>query len=168
MKRILLLVTAMAAFALAAAAQVPPVYSAVGTLGFGVNGRPDLQNQGFGKIMSLAAGGEGYVYKGLAFGGDGQFVWPRDSSENYFGLLSLGPAYHFDDRLNPRRVVPFVTGGYGLAFREGATSLYHVGGGLTFWASPRVGFRTEFRYYDNTRNEFQMNQLRFSLTFRDN
>lgn len=166
MHRIFLVAAFTAVLAMGAFAQSVPAYHAVGALGFGVNGRSD-QNQGFGKILSFAGEGEGYLYKGLAMGGDGQIVWPRDESSSYFGLLSLGPSYHFDDRLNPRKVVPFVTGGYGLAFREGATSLYQLGAGVTYWPAPRVGLRFEYRYYDNTRNEFQMNQLRFSIAFRD-
>lgn len=167
MYRLLFMAACLISFSLLAAAQSVPAYHAVGALGFGVNGRSDLQNQGFGKIMSFSGAGEGYLYKGLAMGGDGQLVWPRDNSDSYFGLLSLGPSYHFDDRLNPRKIVPFVTGGYGLAFRDGATSLYQLGGGVTYWPAPRVGLRFEYRYYDNTRNEFQMNQLRFSIAFRD-
>ncbi|MCW5962804.1 MAG: hypothetical protein KIT83_02100 [Bryobacterales bacterium] len=166
MTRSLLVVVFAAALTMGAVAQAVPAYHAVGTVGFGVNGRAD-RGEAFGKILSFAGGGEGYMYKGLAFGGDGQLVWPREQSGEYFGLLSLGPSYHFDDRVNPRKVVPFVTGGYGLAFREGALSLYQLGGGVTYWPRLRVGLRFEYRYFDNTRQEFQMNQLRFSIAFRD-
>lgn len=141
-------------------------YNAVGTIGFGFGGRADRATD-FGKLMSFVGGGEGYVWKGLALGGDGQFVWQRDNSDTNFGLLAIGPSYHFDDRENPRKIVPFVTGGYGLAFRDDALSLYQLGGGVTWWPKARVGLRFEYRYYDNTRNEFQMNQLRFSVSFRD-
>ncbi len=166
MKRFLMILSLAATLAASALAQPSDAYNAVGTIGFGFGGRAD-HGADFGKLMSFAGAGEGYVWKGLALGGDGQLVWPRDDSESYFGLLSIGPSYHFDNRENPRRVVPFVTGGYGLAFREGSLSLYQMGGGVTWWPKARVGLRFEYRYFDNTRDEFQMNQLRFSVAFRD-
>lgn len=166
MKRILMILSMALALAMGALAQSNDAYNAVGTLGFGFGGRSDL-GTGFGKLMSFAGAGEGYVWKGLALGGDGQLVWNRDHSDTYFGLLSLGPSYHFDDRTNPRQLVPFVTGGYGLAFREGGRSLYQLGGGVTWWPKSRVGLRFEYRYFDNSRGQFQMNQLRFSVAFRD-
>ncbi len=166
MKQILMILSMTLALTAGAIAQSNDAYNAVGALGFGFGGRSDW-NTGFGKLMSFAGAGEGYVWKGLALGGDGQLVWNRDQSDSYFGLLSLGPSYHFDDRENPRRVVPFVTGGYGLAFREGGISLYQMGAGVTWWPKDRVGLRFEYRYFDNTRDAFQMNQLRFSVTFRE-
>lgn len=166
MIRFLLVVVFVAALSVGAAAQAVPAYHAVGTIGFGVGGRAD-RGEDFGKLASFAGGGEGYLHKGLAFGGDGQLVWPREQSSNYFGLLSLGPSYHFDDRQNPRKVVPFVTGGYALAFRDSTQSLYQMGAGVTYWPSLRVGLRFEYRYFDTTARDFQMNQLRFSISFRD-
>lgn len=166
MKRFFVLLALAAMLCVAAAAQGRDAYNAVGALGFGFGGRSDSGTD-FGKLMSFAGAGEGFVWKGLALGGDGQFVWQRDNSDTNFGLLSIGPSYHFDDRENPRKVVPFVTGGYGLAFRNDALSLFQLGGGVTWWPKSRVGLRFEYRYYDNSRNEFQMNQLRFSVAFRD-
>ncbi len=166
MQRLLLIFWAAALLCAGALAQPSDAYNAVGTIGFGFGGRSDRATD-FGKLMSFAGAGEGYVWKGLALGGDGQLVWNRDDSESYFGLLSLGPSYHFDDRTNPRRFVPFVTGGYGLAFRDSTVSLYQLGGGVTWWPKARVGLRFEYRYFDNSRGEFQMNQLRFSVAFRD-
>ncbi|MCC7342757.1 MAG: hypothetical protein IT170_16870 [Bryobacterales bacterium] len=166
MQRFLTILWLTALLGLSAMAQASDAYNAVGTIGFGFGGQGG-QSAGFGKLMSFAGAGEGYMWKGLALGGDGQLVWNRDNSDAYFGLLSLGPSYHFDNRENPRRFVPFVTGGYGLAFREGALSLYQMGAGVTWWPKARVGLRFEYRYFDNTRDEFQMNQLRFSVAFRD-
>jgi opacity protein-like surface antigen len=149
-----------------AVAQAVPAYFAVGTIGTGLGSRTDT-GDAFGRMQSFIGGGEGYMYKGLAFGGDGQIVWPRERGGEYFGLLSLGPSYHFDDRLNPRWVVPFVTGGYGLAFRDGNTSLFQWGTGVTFWPRSRVGVRVEYRRFDAGEGSLQMNQVRFSLAFRD-
>jgi hypothetical protein len=166
MPRYLLVVVFVAALAMGAAAQAVPSYFAVGTIGTGIGSRTDT-GDAFGRMISFVGGGEGYLYKGLAFGGDGQLVWPRERSGDYFGLLSLGPAYHFDDRQNPRKIVPFVTGGYGLAFRESTTSMIQMGTGVTFWPGQRVGIRVEYRRFDAGSNNLQMNQIRFSLAFRE-
>jgi hypothetical protein len=64
-----------------------------------------------------------------------------------FGLLSLNVSYHFANRSNPARVVPFVTAGYGLAFRSGTENLFNWRGGMTYWFGRRVGLRVELRDY---------------------
>lgn len=128
-----------------------------------------VEGPGRGEVntaLSVGGGYEGFVYRGLAIGADLGYVAPSsDFSEYGFGLLSVGPAYHFTNRLRTNKFVPFVTGGYGLAFRGNVlnTGFYGVGG--TYWFSDRVGARAEFRDY-RTRYGQLMSTFRFSLSFR--
>ena len=96
----------------------------------------------------VGGGGEGFVWKGLAAGGDINYVFRRDNAgEGQYGLGSVGAAYHFTDRTRQQKLVPFVTGGYSLGFAGGGATinLFHYGGGVTYWMAERVGLRVEFR-----------------------
>lgn len=115
-------------------------------------------------LMSLGGGGEAFVYKGLAAGGDVGYLFSNGSFGYGIGLASANLSYHFRE-LDPNgRWVPFVTGGYTLAFRDGAGSLGNYGGGVTYWFRPHWGARVEIRnlqYSDGSNMLF-----RFGLSFR--
>lgn len=98
-------------------------------------------------ILAVGGGGEGFLYRGLAAGADLGYVFPRHEPGCGIGLLSVNPAYHFTNRERSRKLVPFVTGGYGLGFRSGSVNLVNYGGGLTYWLSSRAGLRFEVRDY---------------------
>lgn len=116
--------------------------------------------------FSVGGGYEGFVYRGLAVGADIGYVAPRgDFTEYGFGLLSAGPSYHFTNRLRTNKFVPFVTGGYGLAFRGETLNTGFYGVGATYWFTDRLGARAEFRDYRTQYGQL-MSTFRFSLSFR--
>ncbi len=92
--------------------------------------------------LQFGGGGEGFLFKGFAVGGEVGYVAPMKSSRDGFGLLSVDGSYHFGRK---HRVVPFLTGGYSLAFRSGTANLANFGGGSTYWIGNRTGIRFEFR-----------------------
>ena len=113
--------------------------------------------------MTAGAGGERFLYKGLAAGADigGAF------GNSYFGLLSVNPAYHFTNRDRARGIVPFVTGGYSLAFPYGGLNLFNYGGGATWWFKEKLGIRFEIRDHRDKRfEEIQFVAFRIGIAFR--
>jgi len=101
---------------------------------------------------------------GSAGGADLYYFWPHVSPSDGIGLLSAGAAWHFVNRELPRKVVPFVNGGYGLAFRNGTANLWYAGGGVTLWFTPHAGLRVEVRHYGQRTYVFD-NSLRFGIAF---
>jgi hypothetical protein len=116
-------------------------------------------------VLSVGLGADRFIYRGLAAGADVGYMFPRASAQSGIGLLSVNPSYHFVNKDRTNRIVPFVTGGYGLAFRGGSANLANFGGGATVWFVERIGFRFEVRNYRNTSANFTT-QFRFALAFR--
>ena len=80
------------------------------------------------------------------------------------GIFSPGVVYQFHTR---RKTVPFVTGGYTLAFRSGAYNLFHFGGGVNHWFNSRWGIRVEVRdHIDPHYPEYNFLQFRVGFLFR--
>lgn len=121
-----------------------------------------------GSSISFGAGGEGFAWRGLAVGGELNYLAPPARLNYGIGLVSVNPAWHFVNREKPARLVPFVTGGYSLAFRSGVAHLYNLGGGLTWWFRPRIGLRTEVRVYSPITVETtdHLASVRIGLSFR--
>jgi hypothetical protein len=155
---------AVAALFLAAPLAAQEESRGMGYVSFGLTTN-DICDCGSGlDVLSAGGGGEGFLYKGLSVGGDLHYAFPRQSFSDGIGLLSLGPSYHFS--LGPSApVVPFVTGGYGMAFRSGSANLYYLGGGVTWWMKRAIGLRVEFRQHRST-DEGSLSALRFSVAFR--
>ncbi|MGJ5815191.1 hypothetical protein [Paludibaculum fermentans] len=105
-------------------------------------------NGNLAQMMSTGIGGEAFVWKGLAAGVELGYLFPRTEPGIGVGLFGLSGAWHFVNRDNPRKFIPFVTAGYTLGFRQGVANLYHFGGGATYWFSRRAGLRTELRLYE--------------------
>src|SRR5690348_15922506 len=82
-------------------------YGAHGYAQFGVGGcsirAGRLVGIGCGAVLNLAGGGEGFVYRGLAVGGEAGYGWLSGSFKDGLGMFSVNPAYHFAgrDRLRP-------------------------------------------------------------------
>jgi len=95
--------------------------------------------------MQFGGGGEGRIYKGLGAGADIGYLFAPRSFKDGIGLLSANGSYHFETSSSPRTVVPFVTGGYSLAFRSETANLYNFGGGIDYWFSQKTGVRLEAR-----------------------
>ena len=94
------------------------------------------------------AGGGGEVVIADAFGIGaelGYLNWFEEGMDT-IGVFSTNGTYHFFPRQASRRLRPFVTGGYTLAFNNGGhENLFNVGGGVDYWMKKRVGLRIEFR-----------------------
>jgi hypothetical protein len=116
-----------------------------------------------GTILTLAAGGEGFVYKGLAVGGDAGYLYTGERFSYGLGLASANVSYHFRG-LGSGRFVPFVTGGYSVAFRGDTINLGNYGGGMTYWLHRHWGARVEVRNVQG--GGVSVALVRFGLSFR--
>jgi hypothetical protein len=105
-------------------------------------------------VVQVGGGGEAELYKGLGLNADLGYLFPMESVGAGIFTVSIGPSYQFN---RTRKTVPFMTGGASLAFRSDFAGVYHVGGGVIRWFSPRCGLRFEVRDYIPTRNA--LNQL---------
>ena len=96
-------------------------------------------------VLQFGGGGEGRIYKGLSAGAELGYVHPGESFREGFGLLSTNGTYRFWNAWPAQKVVPFLTAGYSLAFRDGTANLANFGGGLDYWFRPRAALRLEAR-----------------------
>ena len=115
-------------------------------------------------IMTAGGGGDWVFYRGLGVGADLGYQFARRDPGDGVGLASLNGAYHIESgRLG--KLVPFVTAGYGIAFRSGHLNLFNYGGGVKYWFHPRIAFRTELRDFRAAGGQYML-ALRFGLAFR--
>ena len=115
-------------------------------------------------LIALGGGGEGFIYKGLAAGGEVGYLFTGERFAYGLGMASANVSYHFRE-LDPNgRWIPFVTGGYTLAFRGDTGNLANYGGGVTYWFRPRWGARIEVRNLQYAHGSTVM--FRFGLSFR--
>ena len=133
--------------------------------GYGFFGLDTPSSGSPGDLLSAGAGGEGFVWRGLAAGGDISYVGPREEYGSGVGLLSVNGSYHFVDRAQPGRLIPFATAGYGLAFRSGTLNLWNIGGGATWWFNRHLGLRAEVRSFQWRGERFDTS-LRFGMAFK--
>ncbi len=117
----------------------------------------------------FGGGGEFMLFKGLGAGAEIGYLTPWEDFSAGIGVLSANGAYHF---LRNRKVSPFLTGGYSLAFRDGHANLVNFGGGVNWWVKEGVGLRLEFRdhmhtlsYYNNSIRTHYLGG-RIGLSFR--
>ncbi len=126
-------------------------YGSHGYVQFGVGGCSmgvgHWISTGCGTVLNLVGGGEGFVYRGLAIGGEGGYGWINDNFREGVGVVSVNPAYHFKGQGRSRALVPFVTAGYSMLFRSGHISGFNAGGGATWWPGNHVGLRFEGRVH---------------------
>ena len=92
--------------------------------------------------LQAGAGGEGLFYKGLGAGAELGHLTPTGSFAVGFGIFSANASYHFGGK---GKLVPFITGGYSLAFRGGTNSGGNFGGGIHYWFNHHAALRAEFR-----------------------
>jgi hypothetical protein len=141
-------------FALARLAGAEPEnsgYSAHGYAQFGVGGCSigvgHWISIGCGAVLNVVGGGEGFVYRGLAVGGEGGYGWISGNFKDGVGMFSVNPAYHFKGQGRSRALVPFVTAGYSMLFRDGHVDGFNAGGGATWWPGAHLGLRFEGRIH---------------------
>ncbi len=142
-----------------AAAQADRPYTGHGYAFFA----PGAVSPGGGGIMHFGVGGEGRVYKGLAAGAEIGFAGPRQSLAEGIGIFSPNASYHFT---RDSKLIPFVTGGYSLAFRQGAGSAVNFGGGVNYWFKPRLGLHLAFRDHVSPAERAHLWGFRIGLSFR--
>jgi hypothetical protein len=116
--------------------------------------------------LHIGGGVEGRVYRGLGVGGEIGFLGPASSLEDSFGIFSANGSYHFANATQSGKLVPFVTGGYSLFFREGTANAVNFGGGVNYWFKDRLGLRVEVR--DHVLPEYRTHYwgVRLGLSFR--
>jgi len=134
--RIAVLLLTMSA---AAAAQSSSGYLFIGGGGISSSGEKT------GTSVHAGGGADIIVAKGLGVNGEFGALLGTIYESAGFGSFSPGVSYHFL-RGKDRKVDPFFTGGYTLMFNSHRqNSLFHFGGGVTYWTSRRFGVRAEFR-----------------------
>lgn len=117
-----------------------PVVYAYGFAGWGGTYFGDI-----GATLHVGLGGEMIVAERLALGAEIGRLGPVEDFDDGFEVLSFNAAYHFVPRDSPRRLTPFATAGYSVAFPTTTLSLLNFGGGLQYWIRKNVGVRFEFR-----------------------
>lgn len=141
-------------------------------------------------IATAAEGYEGYVYeavgarsgKGLndfnaTIGGGAEMAITKElgvagdlgysflNRKDDFAIFSPGIFYRFQPK---RKVVPFLDGGYAVAFRDNSINLVYFGGGVNYWANKDFGLKVAVR--NNTSADdpakFNLIQFKIGLIFR--
>jgi len=86
------------------------------------------------------------VAGGFGVGGEVGYLARFNRFNDGLGLASANVSYHFKGNDSSRKLVPFVTGGPSLGFRNGATAGGgNFGGGAQYWFKERVAARFEVR-----------------------
>jgi hypothetical protein len=132
--------------------------------GYAVGGVGAASGNGSTGFFQVAGGGEGLVYKGLGLGAEIGYLAPFRGPGDGLGIVSPDFSYHFS---RGSKLVPFVTGGYSLAFRSGATSSGgNFGGGVQYWMKDHVALRVEFRDHVFSSDSPHLFQFRVGISFR--
>jgi hypothetical protein len=135
-------------FWIAVLSAIPSVTSAQDTTVGYAFGAPGFASCGCSEsITTLHAGGGGEVRMAdtIGIGADVGYLGPFESFSEGFGMLSVNGSYYFPASGRNRRVRPFVTTGYTMAFSDGTANMWNLGGGVDYWTSKRVGVRFEVR-----------------------
>jgi opacity protein-like surface antigen len=102
-------------------------------------------SQGGGTTLHLGGGIEMLAWKGLGVAFEGGYLGPlSEGFQSGIGVVSANAIYQFGQPQR-RKVTPFVTGGYSLAFRDETANAINVGGGVNYWLTDGVALRVEFR-----------------------
>lgn len=163
MRKLILVVTAIIVCSMTAAAQSKDSRRG---WGYAFGGVGAISDSGANPFFHVGGGGEGLVYKGLGFGGEIGYFAPFESGSDGVGLLSVNTAYHFGGNDASRKVVPFVTGGYSLAFRDFASHGGNFGGGVQWWVRDRVALRFEVRDHIFSSDSPHAVSFRVGVSFR--
>jgi len=116
--------------------------------------------------LQVGGGGEGLVFKGFGLGAELGYLAPFENLSDGIGILSTNVSYHFVKPKANRKLVPFVTGGFSLAFRGGQAAGGNFGGGVQYWMRPHLGLRFEFRDHIFSSDTSNLYGFRVGLSFR--
>jgi hypothetical protein len=134
----------------------------VGCVGMAQEGRSERTGSGYvfvapGAIVEsgdsaalwhFGAGGQGFVYKGIGLGAEIGYLAPGISMAEGIGIFSANGLYEFRQASIGRKIAPFVTAGYSMAFRGGSGgNALNLGGGINYWFRARQALRLEVRDY---------------------
>jgi hypothetical protein len=161
MRKVFVAITFLAIINAVSLAQSAPDRRAWGYVFGGAGG--NAGNGASRASFQVGAGGEGLVYKGLGLGAEIGYLAPFESASDGFGIFSVNPSYHF--KTSNSKLVPFVTGGYSLAFRSGSASGGNFGGGVQYWMKDHLGLRLEFRDHVFSSDSPHFYQFRVGLSF---
>jgi hypothetical protein len=125
---------------------------------------PGVTSPDGGGFMHFGGGGEGVFYKGVGAGGEIGYAYPTSAFGCGIGLASVNGLFQFGEARPDRKVVPFATAGYSLAFRGDTARFVNFGGGATWWFRERTGLRLEFR--DHTTDGVHLIGFRIGVSFR--
>jgi hypothetical protein len=123
-------------------------------------------DEGSTGTFGFGGGGEGLLKAGFGISADVGYVYPTQGGfQDGFGLFSPGVLYQFQ---RTSKVVPFVNGGYSLAFRDDVLNMVYFGGGVNYWPKKRLGLRFEVRDQFSPETDYFGNilQFRIGLLFR--
>lgn len=117
--------------------------------------------------LNVGGGGEALLVGGFGVGGEVGYLTDTGRFSNGRGLASTNLSYHFKGFDSSRKVVPFVTGGASLGFRDGANAGGgNFGGGAQYWFKERVAARFEVRtHVFSSDNPFNIG-FRVGLSFK--
>jgi hypothetical protein len=124
-----------------------------------------VSNGSAASTLTIGGGGEGLLRGGLGVGVDvGYLFFTQHGIREGFGLFSPGAFYQFR---RSQKVVPFVGGGYSLAFRSDVLNMVHFGGGFNYWPKNRWGLRFEVRdHLAPSSPDLNLIEFRIGLLFR--
>lgn len=134
--------------------------------GYAFFGAGAAADDGATALFHVGGGGEGLIKDGFGAGAEVGYVAPVESSSNGLGLFSANASYHFGGKDESKKFVPFVTGGYSLVFRSGASHGGNFGGGVHYWISDGVALRVEFRDHIFSSDFPHLLSFRFGVTLR--
>ena len=97
-----------------------------------------------GTTFHLGGGTDMPLWKGFGASFEGGYLGPVESMDYGVGVVSTNAYWQFGTPAR-RRVTPFVTGGYSLAFRSETFNAINIGGGVNYWLSNTKGLRFELR-----------------------
>lgn len=119
--------------------------------------------------LHIGGGGEGFLTKGLALGGEVGYLTPFTSFSDGLGIASVNISAHFGRGDSDRKAIPYITGGYSLAFRSDTLNMINFGGGVNYWVKDNLGVQFEIRDHTNIESLFvrvHFWQARIGLVFR--
>ena len=115
--------------------------------------------------MYTGAGGEAVFGPGIGVGAEVGYTAPWRQFRSGIGVGSANGSFHFR---RSERLVPFITGGYTLFFRNGTANGFNFGGGVNWWFASRLGLKAEMRDQVGTGGLRNLHfwAIRVGLTFR--
>lgn len=107
-------------------------------------------NQGYAFVglgdsaIHFGGGGEFDLYKGLGLSIDLGYMARTERLSSGIGIVSPNGRYAFR-RSADSKLIPYITAGYSLLFRNSVANAFNFGGGIDYWFAEKFGLKAEFR-----------------------